>query len=202
MAGLPWLKVASDWKGSKKAIRLRVFLQDEWAWAYPVSLWMWTAQHEGDGTIAGPGCVEVISDAAGWKGDPKHFVDCMVRAGLLDEVSDGYYVHDWHDYAGAHIEKQERERERLKAYRERTRTERVRTPYVRPTNTDVHGERERETETEKKPLSLPSKPASLDVLREEWDREYPATAALLSTLDAGGLPLNRPRRAEVTQGIE
>ena len=42
----------------------------------------------------------------------------------------------------------------------------------------------------------------LDVLREEWDREYPATAALLRTLEAGGIPLNRPRKADVTQGIE
>jgi hypothetical protein len=148
MAGLPWIQLASDWKTSKKAIRLRVFLQDDWAWTYPVSLWMWTAQHEGDGRIEGAGCAEVICDAAGWRGEPRTFIDAMVRAGLLDETSSGYYVHDWHDYAGAHIEKREKERSRLRTYRERTRTERVPNAYVRDASTDVHGETERETERE------------------------------------------------------
>ena len=157
MAGLPWIQVASDWKGSKKAIRLRVFLQDEWAWAYVVSLWMWTAQHAGDGLIEGAGTLEVIADAAGWKGDPKHFADCLLRAGLLDETSSGFYVHDWHDYAGAHIEKREKERERLRTYRERTRTDRVRSAYV-------HGETERETETETDTPTVSLQPSKVSVI--------------------------------------
>jgi hypothetical protein len=141
MAGLPWIQLASDWKGNKKAIRLRVFLEDEWAWAYVVSLWCWTAQHQGDGLIEGPGALSVIAEAAGWKGDPKHFVDCLLRAELLDETTNGYAVHDWADYAGAHIEKREKERKRLRTYRNRTRTKRVRSAYV-------HGERETERETD------------------------------------------------------
>jgi hypothetical protein len=188
MAGLPWLKVASDWKGSKKAIRLRVFLQDEWAWAYAVSLWMWTAQHEGDGTIAGPGCLEVIADAAGWKGDPKHFAECMVRAGLLDEVSDGYYVHDWHDYAGAHIEKADKERARLKAYRERTRTTRVQNAYVQPSSTYVHGERERETETEAS-LSQAQPPTA-----SVWPPNLTPLASLVKALEEGGWVADPPKK--------
>jgi hypothetical protein len=150
MAGLPWIQLAADWKGHKKAVRLRVFLADEWAWAYVVSLWMWTAQHQGDGKIEGAGAVEVIADAAGWKGDSKHFVDCLVRAELIDETSDGFYVHDWHDYAGAHIAKRKKEQKRLRTYRERTRTKRVRNAYV-------HGEREREREKETEIISTPAR---------------------------------------------
>jgi hypothetical protein len=148
MAGLPWIQLASDWKGSKKAIRLRVFLEDPWAWAYVVSLWCWTAQHQGDGVLEGPGTIDVISDAAGWKGDAKHFVDCMVRAGLLDETSNGYAVHDWAEYAGAHIEKREKERDRLRTYRDRTRTKRVQNAYVHG-ETETERETDRETEREK-----------------------------------------------------
>jgi hypothetical protein len=152
MAGLPWIQLASDWKGNKKAIRLRVFLQDEWAWAYVVSLWCWTAQHAGDGKLEGAGTIEVIADAAGWKGDPKHFVDCLVRAELLDETSAGYEVHDWAEHAGAHIEKREKERARLRTYRNRTRTERVPNAYV-------HGERDRERDTTTTPLGADARKA-------------------------------------------
>jgi hypothetical protein len=190
MSGLPWIQLAADWKGHKKAIRLRVFLADEWAWAYVVSLWCWSAQYAGDGILEGPGTNEVIADAAGWKGDPKHFVDCLIRAELLDETEKGYRIHDWEDYAGAHIEKREKERTRLRTYRERTRTKHVRSAYV-------HGERERETEKETKQL-LPPTPnnradgeAAAAATVASLPRPNPSTLELAKSLrEAGKAPVH------------
>lgn len=59
------------------------------------------------------------------------------------------------------------------------------------------------------PSPSPSPPSTeekrqrpLDVLGEEWRKEYPASTALLAALDASGLVLERPRKANVSQSIE
>lgn len=157
---IPWIQLTTKWIGSDKELHLRILLQDsEWAWTYPVRLWMWTGQHKTEGRIEGPGCVEKIAMAANWQGSPQIFVEALVTARLLDETSAGYYVHDWHDYAGRFLEKREKTRERLKAFRERQRTKRVtRTKRVR--NADVPagnepvrgGEREQQGEEEEERL--------------------------------------------------
>lgn len=119
MAGLPWIQVHTDLPTHAKAIRLRVELQTEWAWAHVVRLWLWAAQHSGDGVFEGQGCEIVIEDAAGWKDKPGDFVRACVRHGFLDETSNGYRIHDWDEYAGAHVAKRERDRERKRKSRAR-----------------------------------------------------------------------------------
>jgi hypothetical protein len=156
VSGLPWIQVATDIRSHPKFIRLGIELQDPMAWAYVVAFWMWTAEHAGDGRIEGKGADCVIEHAAGWRGPTGALVSACVRIGLLDEISNGFAVHDWQDYAGAHIDKRDKERSRLKSYRERTRTERVRPADVHPANTDVHGETETETERETENVSEPA----------------------------------------------
>jgi hypothetical protein len=121
MAGLPWIKVHTDLPTHPKAIRLRIELQDEWAWAHVVRLWMWAAQHSGDGRFEGVGSGVVIEDSAGWKGKPGDFVAACVRCGFLDETSSGYAIHDWEEHAGAHVAKRQREAERKRKSRDRPR---------------------------------------------------------------------------------
>jgi hypothetical protein len=145
MAGLPWVQLDVTFPTSGKAIALGIALQQPLAWAHVARLWCYAAQHQADGRFVGPAAVATITAGAGWAGKPEEFVEALAlpHVRLLDPIEGGYAIHDWLDYAGAHIEKREKERARLRTYRERTRTERGQNTYVRG---DIEREREKKKE--------------------------------------------------------
>lgn len=112
MAGMRWFKVASDLMRHKKSQALARRLDDERAWAYVVQMWAWFCEQAGNGEQTGPDAAYQIARGAGWRGDTDEFCRHMVAAGFLDVVCEGFKVHDWEEWAGAHVEYQKKDADR------------------------------------------------------------------------------------------
>lgn len=107
-----WFKVEAGMMRHKKSVALAGRLSDDRAWAYVVQMWSWFVEQEGEGAIYGPDASYLIARGAGWQGDADEFVRHLVSVGFLDAVPEGFKVHDWGEWAGAHIEIRKRDRER------------------------------------------------------------------------------------------
>lgn len=108
--GLPWIKVATKLPRDEKSLQLRVELQTKWAWAHVELLWFACAENKPDGIFIGRGCESIIEEWAQWDGRKGEFVSACVRCGFLDEMSNGYRIHAWEKWAGAHVELKKRDR--------------------------------------------------------------------------------------------
>lgn len=87
-------------------------------------LWWWGLDNVGaDGCLGDMEPFEIAA-AAEWNGDATTFVEALVDAGFLDQEEDGYYLHDWYDYAGKLIERRDAERERSRERRAARRKKR------------------------------------------------------------------------------
>jgi len=157
MAGLPWIPVHTDLPQHPKSMSLGIKLGEERAWSYVVQLWLWAASHAPEGRVDGAHAGQLVARASGWTKDPDQFITAMVEARFLDHEPDGSLtIHDWDEYARAHIEKRERDRDRMREYREQkansSRTVAERSGDVAKSRAHVAGksEIERETDTEKK----------------------------------------------------
>lgn len=133
MAGLRWFKVSADLMRHKKSQALARRLDDERAWAYVVQMWAWFCEQAGNGEQTGPDAAYQIARGAGWKGDVDEFCRHMVAAGFLDAVSEGFRVHDWKEWAGAHVEYQRKDAARKR------RVPRTSTPDSGGVPSDVQG---------------------------------------------------------------
>ncbi len=60
-------------------------------------LWAWAANEKPDGHLAGMDS-EDIELAADWVGDDGVFFDAAVKLKWIDEVDDGYCLHDWKEH--------------------------------------------------------------------------------------------------------
>ena len=109
MAGLPWIKVSVDLPRHPKAQRLAARLDDPRAWTYVVQLWAWIAEFEATGEVQGVDAALLVARGAGWTGDAEAFCRAMVAVGFLDTTPDGLAVHDWEDWAGAHVERKHKD---------------------------------------------------------------------------------------------
>jgi hypothetical protein len=122
LATLDWIQVDAGLRFHPKAIALSANLGDPRAHTYLVDLWTWAAKSSPDGRITGKAATAIIEGAVGWTGKRGALVDALVQERWLDVVEDGFYIHDWHDWAGAHIEKAEKEALRKRASREQRKT--------------------------------------------------------------------------------
>lgn len=125
---LPWIKVDGKLREHPKTIALCRALGEAGAHHYLVDLWLWASQNEPSGVIRGPYAKDIIAHAAGWPrnvpgdnpgtqrghdGDTNgKFVGTLVDIGWMELLPDGFKVHDWEDWAGAHIERARKEREK------------------------------------------------------------------------------------------
>lgn len=112
MAGLPWIKVSVDLPRHPKSQRLAARLDDPRAWTYVVQLWAWIAEFEATGEVQGVDSALLVARGAGWAGDAEVFCRAMVAVGFLDTTPDGLAVHDWKEWAGAHVEKKHKDAKR------------------------------------------------------------------------------------------
>jgi hypothetical protein len=117
-----------DFPTGTKAIALGVAVQDPWAWKYVVRLWCYTARYQQDGHFTGPAAVETLERGAGWDGARGALVDALSlpHIRLVDLTDRGFYVHDWHEHGGAHIEKLKKDRKRKRDSRSAKRPRTVR----------------------------------------------------------------------------
>ena len=204
MAGLRWFKVSADLMRHRKSVALAGRLDDERAWAYVVQMWAWFCEQAGNGEQLGPDAAYLIARGAGWKGDADEFCRHLVAVGFLDTVPEGFRVHDWADWAGAHVEYQRRDAARKKAVRKTSHHASAGGPVdiQRPSN-GCPAERPQECLStlsvsvssgggvgEVKPPRLSPLPRRSEHLAEA----LPATTALLRSLDAGGFQAEYPKR--------
>lgn len=79
-------------------------------------LWWWALDYSQEGNL---NRFEALDIAIGgeWESDPETFVDALVRAGFLDQTSDGLAVHDWDQYGGRLQERRAKDAERKRTTR-------------------------------------------------------------------------------------
>ena len=90
-------------------------------------LWWWALDYAQDGNLTQYDN-EDIAYAMLWNDDAEILVECLCKSGFLDEDDNGnLFIHDWEDYAGLMIERQEAKRistkERQQKYRDRLKKE-------------------------------------------------------------------------------
>lgn len=117
---MAWLKVDQDLRDHRKLLEAADILDIEpvHLMGHLISLWLWSLSNVPDGNI-GSLNKKTIGRAAQWKGDPEDLINALIEKRLLDQTEDGLFIHDWDDYAGALIRKQEEDRERARKNREK-----------------------------------------------------------------------------------
>jgi len=86
-----------------------------------IGFWLWALDNTPEGSLDGI-TVKMIARAAQWEGDPQKFFDALLKAGFIDQDDEGYYIHDWQDYAGRLLEKKKANAERARRSREEKST--------------------------------------------------------------------------------
>jgi hypothetical protein len=152
---LDWIPLDVSFPRGRKAVALGIATGTPLAWAYVVLLWTWAAENARGGEIIGPDAEGILEHAAGWTGTKGALVEAMAlpHIRLLDELSNGYRIHDWAEHTGHHIvvaqANAEQNAKRQEEYRKRNAlrngpvTDDV-TPAVTPCNANREGEGERE----------------------------------------------------------
>jgi hypothetical protein len=117
---MAWLKVDQDLRDHRKLLEAADILDIEpvHLMGHLISLWLWSLSNVQDGNI-GKLTKKTIGRAAQWNGDPEDFISALIEKRLLDQTEEGLFIHDWDDYAGALIRKQEEDRERARKNREK-----------------------------------------------------------------------------------
>jgi hypothetical protein len=120
-----WVQVQCDFRRHRKLKRLarRLNIEEILAYAHVIALWSSVTEQAPDGNLS-KFFPEEIAEEAGWKGNPKEFVEAMLESGFLDKsVDGGLSIHDWSEYTGGMLElynsRREANKARARAYRER-----------------------------------------------------------------------------------
>lgn len=194
MSGLPWIKAHVDLPRHHKSIRLAARLEEPRAWTWVVELWFWAAEYQPEGVIECPDAELIITRGAGWKGDPDSFVRHLVAVGFLDKTPAGYAIHDWSDYAGAHVEKRRKDKDRK-------RKSRGGHADIQRTALGVTQESAREMEKERETTAVPPL-ARLPGKADALAKTYPATQAVLDALQAKGIVMAHASQADRRVAVE
>ncbi|BDG06984.1 hypothetical protein [Anaeromyxobacter paludicola] len=122
MAGLPWVKVATDFTDDPKALALAHRLDDPRAPLHLPAVWGHFARHYADGSMPdSEDAIRALERAALWGGAGGALVDALLAVGLLERKRKRIVVHAWGDWQEGHTRKLERDRERMRAKRAETR---------------------------------------------------------------------------------
>lgn len=119
MEGPLWFRVKAGLPGSDGARVLERRLEVERAWSYAYSLWDWFVEKHPEGQLVGPDAAYLIARGAGWQGDADRFCSAMVAAGYLAEITEGFRVRGWEEWAGYHLNVRAKGAERKAAERKR-----------------------------------------------------------------------------------
>lgn len=96
---MPYLNLDLDFFSHPKTVRL-VGLLGRDAEVLPIRLWCYCGRHHCvSGRLSGYSPQEVES-AVGWWGKSGEMVAAMLKVGFIEQVADGYQVHDWSEHAG------------------------------------------------------------------------------------------------------
>lgn len=126
------------------------------ALGFVVTLWCWTMKFREDGNLSEL-TDEHISEASGWEGDPRTFVQSMIKCGFIDRKP-WLQVHDWQDNQGKLIKKRALDSERQRRYRESKRDRVEAEPDTRDVTRDVTRDmRDKSVTPSPLPLPLPER---------------------------------------------
>ena len=64
-----------------------------------IRLWCWCARFRPRGKLFDL-TAEEIEDAAGWRGNSKALLACLLLCGFMDETQEGFQLHDWEEHNG------------------------------------------------------------------------------------------------------
>lgn len=91
------VRVMCSFRTSHKTKKLAKLAGPE-APLYLIYLWAFCAETDRtDGVLRGMGADD-IELAVDWPGEDGKLVDALLRVGFLDEIKDGFAVHDWEDH--------------------------------------------------------------------------------------------------------
>ncbi|MBK7865251.1 MAG: conserved phage C-terminal domain-containing protein [Archangiaceae bacterium] len=124
--GYSWFRVDGGFALHPKTLALCDALNEPLADAYILRLWSWVHCYAPTGHI--PSRVTgQIESAVRWRGAPGQLIKACTEVGWLEPVSDGFLVHDWHDYQAVFAQKAKKD-----AAKKRQRRRRAVTPAVTP----------------------------------------------------------------------
>jgi hypothetical protein len=123
MAGLPWIKVATDFGEHPKALALSSRLNDPRAPLHLPPVWGYYARYYRDGSMPdSEDAIRALERAALWNGAPGTLVAALLDVGLIDRKRKRLVVHGWEEWQEGHTRKLERDRERMRAKRAESRS--------------------------------------------------------------------------------
>jgi hypothetical protein len=102
------IRIAVSFRDHRKRRELRKLLGPAAEIAL-VDLWLFAAESRPDGDLTGL-TVEDIAKEARWDGEPKAFVDALIRAKFIEKRRRNLRIHDWkeHNFYAANIENRHR----------------------------------------------------------------------------------------------
>jgi DnaD/phage-associated family protein len=121
---MAWIELHQNIRDNKKTMRLSKLLKINKVQTvgHLVFLWLWSLDNCQDGDLSKL-TEDEISDAAGWDGESRLFIDSLKTAGWIDKET--MEIHDWFEYAGKLIAQREIQREqtneRVKRYRDKVK---------------------------------------------------------------------------------
>lgn len=158
MAGLPWVKVATDFVDHPKAFALAARLADPRAPLHLPAIWGHFARHYAAGSMEDTDfAIRALERSALWTGEPGALVAALLEVGLLVKKGRRIAVHGWEEWQEGHARKLERDRKRLRDKRAKARVDGRAT--VADASRDGSGEEERERRGEEDHSSLRSERA-------------------------------------------
>jgi hypothetical protein len=165
MAGLPWVKVATDFADHPKAFALAQRLGDPRAPLHLPAVWGHFARRYADGSMPDTeDATLALERAALWQGAPGALVTGLVEVGLLERKGRRLRVHDWDEWQEGHARKLERDRERQRAKRAETQGK-ARATVALPSRDRRAGE-EREMERRGDPAAARARGAAGELLKK------------------------------------
>jgi len=87
------IRLRLSFRNHPKTKKLRFKLGPEAVLSF-IWVLMFTAEARPDGELDGLDA-EDLALAGDWSGDPQELVDTLVQVGYIDEIDDGYRIHDW-----------------------------------------------------------------------------------------------------------
>ena len=92
------IRISVSFRNHRKRKRLKMIL-GACATDYLLDLWISTAMNRPSGVLTGMDETDIALDS-GWEGDPKEFVDALLKCGFMDFDGQCYSLHDWEDHQG------------------------------------------------------------------------------------------------------
>ncbi len=169
------INVDVDYFTHPKTLRL-IGLLGKGAEVFPIRLWCWCAKYHAESGLLAGYSVQEIESCVGWTGESGHFVQAMIKVGLMEENELGFYVHDFTSLNG-----------HIAAFKERAR---------KANDARWAGIRAEKAQT-RTPSRTPTEPLKESLKDSPNERtNYPTTATASPSAEAADVDNSKPKDEE------